>query len=48
MKKLIAVVHNFAKVPKNYTQTVKPILINGCVMSNQMQSYEPEDYCLMG
>ena len=43
MMKLIAVFHNFANVPKNYTETVKHILINRCVMSNQMKSYYPED-----
>ena len=43
MMKLIAVFHNFANVPKNYTETVKPILINCCVMSNQMRSCYPED-----
>jgi len=43
MIKLLTVFHNFANVPKNYIETVKPILVNCCVMSNQMKSYYPED-----
>jgi len=43
MMKLIALFHNFATVPKNYTEIVKPVFINCCVMSNRMKSYYPED-----
>jgi len=43
MMRPTAAFHNFANLSKNYTETLKPILINCCVMSNQMKSYYPED-----